>query len=290
MNHGPLIFLGVFFSLALSWAGLILGPQLQLGGQQPVPTDTAGLYPTARSGLAKQGAEVYRANGCYHCHSQQVKQDGIEFGAQLTAIGDNTNAVIATLVKLGFAADTNAAKQALMKLPLSLRENVSLREAGFTVKQLGEPGGKAEVTFKNLGADLSRGWGDRLTVAQDYLFDEPVMLGAQRIGPDLANIGVRAPDKFAAAWKFPSTNTLAEVREWHFKHLADPRAVTPESTMPGYPWLFVKHGGQLVPTHEAEALVEYLLSLHSDVSLPNAPVPKIASAAPVAAATNAPAK
>ncbi len=289
MNHGPLIFLGVFFSLALSWAGLILGPQLQLGGQQPVPTD-AGLYPAARSGLAKQGAEVYRANGCYHCHSQQVKQDSVQFGAQLTAIGDNTNAVIATLVKLGFAADADAAKQALTKLPLTLREDVSLRVAGFTVKQVSEPGAKAEVTFKNVGADLARGWGDRLNVAQDYLFDEPVMLGAQRIGPDLANVGVRAPEKFAAAWKFSSTNTVAEIREWHFKHLADPRSVAPESTMPAYPWLFVKHGGQLLPTRDAEALVEYLMSLRSDVSLTNAPVPKIASVAPVAAATNAPAK
>ena len=289
MNHGPLIFLGVFFSLALSWAGLILGPQLQLGGQQPVPTD-AGLYPSARSGLAKQGAEVYRANGCYHCHSQQVKQDAVQFGAQVTSIGDNTNAVIATLVKLGFASDTNAAKQALAKLPLVLRENVSLRDAGFTVKQLGEPGAKAEVTFKNLGADLARGWGSRLTVAQDYLFDEPVMLGAQRIGPDLANVGVRAPDKFAAAWKFSSTNTVAEVRDWHYRHLADPRSVAPESTMPAYPWLFVQHGDKLVPTRDAEALVEYLLSLHSDVSLTNAPMPKVASAVPVAAAISAPAK
>ena len=35
MNHGPLIFLGVFFALALSWFGLVFEPQLQLGNAQP---------------------------------------------------------------------------------------------------------------------------------------------------------------------------------------------------------------------------------------------------------------
>ena len=36
MKQGPLIFLGVFFTLATSWCGLIFAPQLQLGSQQPV--------------------------------------------------------------------------------------------------------------------------------------------------------------------------------------------------------------------------------------------------------------
>ena len=36
MNHGPLIFLGVFAALALSWFGLIFEPQLQLGTAQQI--------------------------------------------------------------------------------------------------------------------------------------------------------------------------------------------------------------------------------------------------------------
>jgi len=35
MKHGPLILFGVFLALALSWSGLVLAPQFQLGGLEP---------------------------------------------------------------------------------------------------------------------------------------------------------------------------------------------------------------------------------------------------------------
>ncbi len=87
MNHGPLIFLGVFFTLITSWCGMIFAPQLQLGSQQPVRIEATGLlYPSARPGLAQQGAEVYCANGCVQCHSQQVRQNDSEFDVILAPI------------------------------------------------------------------------------------------------------------------------------------------------------------------------------------------------------------
>ncbi|MDB6125693.1 MAG: cytochrome-c oxidase [Pedosphaera sp.] len=82
MNLGPLVFLGTFFALATSWLGFVLVPQLQLCRQQPVEIDATGqLYPSDPSGIAKQGEEVYRANGCYYCHSQQVRPKG--FGSDV---------------------------------------------------------------------------------------------------------------------------------------------------------------------------------------------------------------
>ena len=45
------------------------------------------------------------------------------------------------------------------------------------------------------------------------------MWGSKRTGPDLARIGERYSD------------------DWHRIHLRNPRAVVPESNMPGYPWL-----------------------------------------------------
>ena len=42
-------------------------------------------------------------------------------------------------------------------------------------------------------ADVDRKWGDRRSAPRDYLFDRPVMLGQERMGPDLSNIGKRAP-------------------------------------------------------------------------------------------------
>jgi len=69
-------------------------------------------------------------------------------------------------------------------------------------------------------ADFERGWG-RATVATDYAYDQPHLLGSMRTGPDLMNIGVRQPSA-----------------DWHLGHLYQPRAYVPGSIMPAYPFLF----------------------------------------------------
>lgn len=206
MKYGPLIFLGVFFTLAASWCGLVLTPQLQYGGLGEIRIEETGrAYPLAPSGLAESGRAVYQANGCIYCHSQQV------------------------------------------------------REAGF-------------------GADLARGWGRRRSVSRDYVWDQPVMLGTMRTGPDLANIGLRQPSS-----------------DWHFSHLYDPQITSKGSVMAPFAFLFEKRkvglraspgalklppvvapepGWEIVPKPEAEALVAYLLSLKVDAALPEAPLGK----------------
>jgi cbb3-type cytochrome oxidase cytochrome c subunit len=42
-------------------------------------------------------------------------------------------------------------------------------------------------------SDIERKWGERRSAPRDYIFDRPVQLGKERMGPDLANIGKRAP-------------------------------------------------------------------------------------------------
>jgi cbb3-type cytochrome oxidase cytochrome c subunit len=56
------------------------------------------------------------------------------------------------------------------------------------------------------GSDLERKWGDRRSAPRDYLFERPVLLGKMRTGPDLSNVGQRAPleDDNAAAAASPS--------------------------------------------------------------------------------------
>src|SRR5438477_280229 len=78
MKYGPLVFLSAFFALSMSWFGFVLTPQVQLGraGQETNSVVRGELYPVGRPGLARQGLEVYRANGCAYCHSQQVQQEG----------------------------------------------------------------------------------------------------------------------------------------------------------------------------------------------------------------------
>jgi len=88
MKNLPLLFLGIFFTLAFSWAGLILSSQIQYGALTPttateteegLPTPGETLYPRTPSGLAEQGKRVYMREGCMYCHSQQVRPQG--FGA-----------------------------------------------------------------------------------------------------------------------------------------------------------------------------------------------------------------
>ncbi len=73
---------------------------------------------------------------------------------------------------------------------------------------------------KRLGPDAARGWG-RASVAADYAYDTPHLLGTMRTGPDLFNIGARQPSA-----------------QWHLGHLYQPRAYVPGSVMPSYPFLF----------------------------------------------------
>lgn len=91
----------------------------------------------------------------------------------------------------------------------------------------------------------------------------PAILGSERTGPDLTNIGKRQPSAV-----------------WHFMHLYNPRSVVEESVMPSYPWLFKivenpskgatvvsmpgEYGipdGKIIATERAHALVAYLQSL-----------------------------
>ena len=68
--------------------------------------------------------------------------------------------------------------------------------------------------------DDKRGWG-RASVAGDYAYDAPHLLGTMRTGPDLFNIGARQPSD-----------------QWHLGHLYQPRAYVPGSIMPSFPFLF----------------------------------------------------
>jgi cbb3-type cytochrome c oxidase subunit II len=97
----------------------------------------------------------------------------------------------------------------------------------------------------------------------DYALEDPPMLGTQRTGPDLADVGTRQASE-----------------AWHLIHLYDPRAVAPQSVMPAYRWYFVEKdqagpGDVVVPVPASRAprgkvivagpegmeLVRYLLSL-----------------------------
>ena len=64
MNYGPLLFLGILFTLAASWLGLVVMPVKQLGSLQPdLNTNTSVVFPKPLPGEAAQGREHYRSLG-----------------------------------------------------------------------------------------------------------------------------------------------------------------------------------------------------------------------------------
>ncbi len=97
----------------------------------------------------------------------------------------------------------------------------------------------------------------------DWLRATPALLGTQRTGPDLSDVGRRQPSEV-----------------WQYMHLYNPRSVVPGSVMPSYPWLFevkaeagpdefvvplpddfAPRHGVVVPNPKGEALVAYMLAL-----------------------------
>ena len=57
------------------------------------------------------------------------------------------------------------------------------------------------------------------SLAAESMYDHPFQWGSKRTGPDLARVGAKYSD------------------EWHVTHLVNPRAIVPQSVMPGYPFL-----------------------------------------------------
>jgi cytochrome c oxidase cbb3-type subunit II len=57
------------------------------------------------------------------------------------------------------------------------------------------------------------------SLAAESMYDHPFQWGSKRTGPDLARVGAKYSD------------------DWHVRHLTDPRAIVPQSVMPGYPAL-----------------------------------------------------
>jgi cytochrome c oxidase cbb3-type subunit 2 len=134
-----------------------------------------------------------------------------------------------------------------------------------------------QVRRSGYGNDVgagSRNWGERQSVARDYIQQDRVQLGSLRVGPDLTNVGSRE---------------LSE--EWHFRHFYNAQLEVAGSNMPSYSFLYEEkkilgepssnalslegesapqEGFEVIPTHRAEALVAYMLSLKTPYSLPEA--------------------
>ncbi len=77
--------------------------------------------------------------------------------------------------------------------------------------------------------EMDKVFGSRPGMAADYANlkrmsvwqNTATVMGTERTGPDLTNVGTRQPSK-----------------DWNLMHLFNPRSVVPQSIMPSYEWLF----------------------------------------------------
>ena len=131
--------------------------------------------------------------------------------------------------------------------------------------------------------DMDKVWGTRPSIAADYAANRrtdtwrntATLMGTERTGPDLTNIGNRQPSI-----------------DWQLLHLYQPRAVVKQSIMPAYQWMFEYkekpskndkvvnvpaefmkgRKGKIVAKPEALQLVAYLFTL-KQVKLPDGTTP-----------------
>jgi cytochrome c oxidase cbb3-type subunit 2 len=127
-----------------------------------------------------------------------------------------------------------------------------------------------QVRTIDSGFDVERGWGQRPSVPRDYILQKEVLLGHNRVGPDLANIGLRG-----------------YTREWLHKHLFNPQILAEGSICQPSPFLYDVSNENSIgainadnkaddnastffikPSLRANRIVSYLESLKQDYELP----------------------
>lgn len=278
----PLV-LGLLATLAFSWLGLAYIPDLQIGHLEP-QSDEEGtdIYPMPRSGMAERGRRVFVANGCFYCHSQQIRADyaasdvdlqrwaapsprprwGDRRSAPRDYIFDRPALIGRTrlgpdLANIGKAAPAEEEAAPAQPAPA------------------GSPGGSPAP------ANASPAPGN----APSPPANPPAPPGAKPPAQPSPAPAASPPQPAAtpSAAAASSESPVPYSAAWHHQHLYSPRSLNPDSNMPAYRFLYEKRriggeqsvdalhlkgdeapgeGWEIVPTYDAKALVAYLMSLN----------------------------
>ena len=268
------LFLGIFGTFAFSWTGLIFVPNLQIGHLDPqMEEDGTDVYPAPRSGMAERGRQIYAANGCNYCHTQQVRADYA--GSDLDR---------------KWGVRRSAPRDYIFDRPVLLGK---MRMG----PDLANVGHRTPVTDQNApppSATTSTTTG--APVPGTSPAPSPASSPAAAISPAPASQTTSAPPAAAQNPTPPSSSSPNEVvtavngvpipytEAWHHRHLYNPRSITEDSDMPAFRFLYEKRqiagqvaadalnfdesaqdapppGWEIVPTYEAKCLVAYLMSL-----------------------------
>lgn len=232
MRNLPFLFSLIFACLALSWLGIVMANQIQIGGLAPTSetllhpvegTPIAGVwvpgpdgtkvmgvnqqtepqYPLPLTGLAAEGRREYIKQGCLYCHSQQVRRKG--FGADYERGWGNRQTVPRDYIRQD-------------------RVLLGTMRTGPDLTNVGERLPDATWHYQHL-------WNPRLPYEHSTMPDFKFLFDVRKIDEETG----------------PSPDAL--------------RLTGESAPADGY---------EVVPTRRAEALVAYLLSLRLDYDLPEA--------------------
>ncbi len=296
------LFFGIFGIFAFSWLGLTVIPNLQIGSLNP-QSDEEGtdIYPQPLSGMVHRGAEVYAANGCVYCHSQQVRPD--YGGADLERKwGERRSAprdyIFEPIVFLGKERTGPDLANVGHRPALQEKGAASPAPAGSPAAAPAAAGSPATAAASPAGSP-SLGASPAVATASPAPAVSPVPAAGEQ---PAANAPTGAPSlvsdvKALTAGGQPLPYTAA----WHHRHLYNPRSLNEDSDMPAYRFLYEKRrisgvispdainfagsenqepeaGWEIVPSYDAKCLVAYLMSRDQSHPLKEAKSPVIAAA------------
>src|SRR5438874_7453130 len=271
----PLV-LGILATLAFSWLGLAYIPDLQIGHLDP-QSDEEGtdIYPMPKSGMAERGRRIYVADGCFYCHSEQVRADYAasdtdrvrdaalspppKWGDRRSAPRDYIFDRPALLGKMRMGPDlANIGKAAPVEeeapppqpSPANAAapgasppaSNASPPPANAGAQQNAKPAAQPSPQTPAAVPPAANASASPANVAAE----QGAKPGAQPPAPPAS---AASPPQTAAApspTASPSDSPAAHSAAWHHQHLYAPRSLNLDSDMPAYKFLYQKRrvGGE----------------------------------------------
>ncbi len=298
------LFLGIFGIFAFSWLGLTVVPNLQIGSLNPQTDDEGGdVYPSPVSGMAVRGAQVYAANGCVYCHSQQVRPEyggsdlERKWGERRSAPRDYIFEPIVLLGKMRTGPDlANVGHRPALQeqgaaTPTPAPGASPAPAAAGAPATATPPPSTSPSLGASPGAALAAASASPASSVLPAAGDQPA-----------ANVATSAPSLVAnVAALTADGRPLPYTAAWHHRHLYSPRSVNDDSIMPAYRFFYEKRhisgivssdainfagdhdekleaGWEIVPSYDAKCLVAYLMSRDQAHQLKEAKSPVIAAA------------
>jgi cytochrome c oxidase cbb3-type subunit II len=272
----PLV-LGLLATLAFSWLGLAYIPDLQIGHLEP-QSDEEGtdIYPMPRSGMAERGRRVYIANGCFYCHSQQIRADYAASDVDLQRWA-------APSPRPKWGDRRSAPRDYIFDRPALIgktRLGPDLANIGKAAPAEEEPAAAQPAPAGSPGGSPAPA---NASPAPANASPPAAKPPAQPSPSPAAGTSPAQPAASSSPAVSSSESPAPYSAAWHHQHLYSPRSLNLDSDMPAYEFLYEKRriGGQqsvdalhlrgdeapgegweIVPTYDAKCLVAYLMSLN----------------------------